>query len=116
VIDANLPEATRLAKTVETWWPAILVALIHDVSNARTKGFNRVIKQTKRIGCGFRSQVNYQRRIVSHIAVARPQRSAATGHNPAQIRRAGWVGSSFCLVSDRLLLTPELQTPSSPTG
>jgi hypothetical protein len=23
VIDANLPEATRLAKTVETWWPAI---------------------------------------------------------------------------------------------
>jgi transposase len=40
VIDANLPEATRLAKTVETWWPAILVALIHHVSNARTEGFN----------------------------------------------------------------------------
>ena len=40
VIDANLPEATRLAKTVESWWPAILVALIHDVSNARTEGFN----------------------------------------------------------------------------
>jgi hypothetical protein len=29
---------------------AILVALIHDISNARTEGegFNRVIKQTKR--------------------------------------------------------------------
>jgi transposase len=40
VIDANLPEASRLAKTVETWWPAVLVALIHDVSNARTEGFN----------------------------------------------------------------------------
>jgi hypothetical protein len=40
VIDANLPEAARLARTVETWWPAILVALIHDVSNARTEGFN----------------------------------------------------------------------------
>lgn len=76
-IDANLPEATRLAKTVETWWPAILVALTHDVSNARTEGFNRVIKQTKRVGCGFRSQVNYQRRILSHIAVTRSQRSAA---------------------------------------
>ena len=76
-IDANLPEATRLARTVETWWPAILVALTHDVSNARTEGFNRVIKQTKRVGCGFRSQVNYQRRILSHIAVTRPQRSAA---------------------------------------
>jgi len=38
---------------------------------------NRVIKQTKRVGCGFRSQGNYQRRILSHIAVTRPQRSAA---------------------------------------
>ena len=56
---------------------AILIALTHDVSNARTAGFNRIIKQTKRVGCGFRSQVNYQRRILSHIAVTRPQRSAA---------------------------------------
>ena len=76
-IDAHLPEATRLAKTVETWWPAILIALTHNVSNARTEGFNRIIKQTKRVGCGFRSQTNYQRRILSHIAVTRPQRSAA---------------------------------------
>jgi transposase len=76
-IDAHLPEATRLAKTVETWWPAILIALTHEVSNARTEGFNRIIKQTKRVGCGFRSQTNYQRRILSHIAVTRPQRSAA---------------------------------------
>jgi transposase len=76
-IDAHLPEATRLAKTVEAWWPTILIALTHDVSNARTEGFNRIIKQTKRVGCGFRSQANYQRRILSHIAVTRPQRSAA---------------------------------------
>jgi transposase len=62
---------------VETWWPAILVALTHDVSNARTEGFNRVIKQTKRAGCGFRSQINSRRRILSHIAITRPQRSAA---------------------------------------
>ena len=27
VIDAHLPEATRLAGTIERWWPAILVAL-----------------------------------------------------------------------------------------
>lgn len=40
MIDANLPEATRLAKTMGSWWPAILVAFIHDVSNARTEGFN----------------------------------------------------------------------------
>ena len=33
-IDARLLEATRLAKTVETWWPAILIALTAAVSNA----------------------------------------------------------------------------------
>jgi transposase len=36
-----------------------------------------VIKQTKRIGCGYRNMINYQRRILSHIAVTRPHRSAA---------------------------------------
>jgi transposase len=76
-IDAQLPEAIRLARTIETWWPAVLVALTHDVSNARTEGFNRIIKQVKRVGCGYRNMINYQRRILSHIAVTRPQRSAA---------------------------------------
>ena len=76
-IDAAMPETTRLAKTIETWWPAILAALTDDVTNARTEGFNRVIKQTKRVGCGYRNLANYQRRILSHIAVTRPQKSAA---------------------------------------
>ena len=76
-IDAQLPEATRLARTIETWWPAVLVALTHGLSNARTEGFNRIIKQVKRVGCGYRNMINYQRRILSHIAVTRPQRSAA---------------------------------------
>jgi transposase len=76
-IDARLPEATRLAKTIQTWWPAILVARTEDASNARTEGFNRIIKQTKRVGCGYRNMINYQRRILSHIAVTRPWKSAA---------------------------------------
>jgi transposase len=76
-IDAAMPEATRLAQTIQSWWPAILVALTHDVSNARTEGFNRVIKQTKRVGCGYRNMINYQRRILTHIVVTRPHRSAA---------------------------------------
>jgi transposase len=57
-IDAQLPEATRLAETIQTWWPAILVALSEDASNARTEGFNRIIKQTKRVGCGYRNMIN----------------------------------------------------------
>jgi hypothetical protein len=31
----------------------------HDASNARTEGFNRVIKQTNRVGCGYRNMINY---------------------------------------------------------
>ena len=44
-IDAQLAEATRLAEPIQTWWPAILISLIEDASNARSEGFNR-IKQT----------------------------------------------------------------------
>jgi transposase len=77
VIDAQLPEATRLAHTIETWWPAVLTALTENVTNARTEGFNRIIKQVKRVGCGYRNMINYQRRILSHIAVTRPHRTAA---------------------------------------
>jgi transposase len=74
---ADIPETTRLATTVETWWPAILVALTEDVTNARTEGFNRIIKQTKRVACGFRNMDNYQRRIMSHMALTRTRPAAA---------------------------------------
>ena len=77
VVDADMPETTRLAGTIETWWPAVLVALTTDVTNARTEGFNRVIKQTKRVACGFRNLENYQTRILSAIALTRARRDAA---------------------------------------
>jgi transposase len=34
-LDAQLPEATRLAETIQSWWPAIPVALTEDASNAQ---------------------------------------------------------------------------------
>ncbi len=68
---AAMPETDRLAATVETWWPEIEGFLELGVTNARTEGFNRVIKQVKRVGCGFRNQDNYQRRIMLHVAVSR---------------------------------------------
>lgn len=76
-VDADLPEATRLAATVETWWPTIETALVEGITNARTEGFNRIIKQTKRVGCGFTNMENYQRRIMSHIALTRVRQIAA---------------------------------------
>ena len=74
---AGMPETTRLATTIETWWPHVLVFLELGVTNARTEGFNRIIKQVKRTGCGFRNMDNYQRRIMSHIAVTRTATQAA---------------------------------------
>jgi transposase len=75
--EADMPETTRLATTIETWWPAILIALTEQVTNARTEGFNRIIKQVKRVACGFVNMDNYRRRIMAHIAVTRPRRQSA---------------------------------------
>jgi len=75
---ADIPETTRLATTMETWWPAILVAIQAGTTNTRTEGYNRTIKQVKRVACGFRDMDDFQRRILTtHIAVTRPRKQAA---------------------------------------
>ncbi len=63
-----MPETTRLASTIDTWWPHIEAFLMTGVTNARTEGYNRAIKQIERVGCGYRNQANYERRILLHIA------------------------------------------------
>lgn len=40
-----MPETTRLATTIQIWWPAIHVALKMNVTNGRTESFNRSIKK-----------------------------------------------------------------------
>src|SRR5690348_6092271 len=64
--DARIPELTTLAETIETWWPAVLVFLQTGLTNARTEGTNRLIKQVKRTACGFRNRTNYRRRVRLH--------------------------------------------------
>lgn len=76
-IDAHTDEVTRLARTIDTWWPTILTVLLHRVSNARTEGFNRIIKNTKRVVCGFRNMDRYQTRILVHIALTRGRQQTA---------------------------------------
>jgi transposase len=68
---ADMPETTRLATTIERWWPEIEGFLKLGITNARTEGHNRVIKQVKRVACGFRNQANYERRIMLHSAARR---------------------------------------------
>lgn len=64
--DADIPELTTLAQTIQTWWPAVLVFLQTRITNARTEGFNRQIKHIKRAGYGFRNRTNYRHRVRLH--------------------------------------------------
>ena len=66
-----MPETTRLATTILKWWPEIETFLDLGITNARTEGHNRVIKQIKRVACGFRNQANYERRIMSRSAATK---------------------------------------------
>ncbi len=66
--EADVPELIRLATTIETWWPAVEAYLQLRITNARTEGYNRKIKQIKRVACGFRNQASYERRILLNNA------------------------------------------------
>ena len=82
--DAQIPELTTLAETIETWWPAIEVFLTTNLSNARTEGTNKLIKQVKRAACGFRNRDNYRRRVRLHCTRQTRRLSARNPTVPAQ--------------------------------
>jgi transposase len=60
---SDLPEAHRLAETIETWWPAVLAAITTGHTNARSEGYNRLAKHVGRDAFGFRNPANQRRRI-----------------------------------------------------
>lgn len=93
--DADLPEAIRLAETVERWWPELEGFLELGITNARTEGYNRVIKQIKRVACGFRNQTNYQWRIMLHSAATQGSVIISSRGVPAQSRRAASPGRAL---------------------
>jgi transposase len=73
-IDSQIPELLTLAGTVDTWWPEINAFIQTGITNARTEGYNRLVKQVKRVACGFRNRDNSARRIRFHCT--RKQRAA----------------------------------------
>ncbi len=46
------------------------------VTNARTEGYNRKIKQIKRVVCGFRNQNSYERRRDRGVTITRRSQSS----------------------------------------
>ena len=73
-IDSQIPELLTLATTIDTWWPEINAFIVTGITNARTEGYNRLVKQVKRAGCGFRNPDNSARRTRFHCT--RKQRTA----------------------------------------
>jgi transposase len=72
--NTNIPEVHRLATTIETWWPPTLLFLQTRLTNARTEGINRIVKDVGRRACGFRNPVNHRRRV--RLVCTRRQRRA----------------------------------------
>lgn len=82
--EADIDELTTLATTVETWWPAIEAFIATGITNARTEGINRLIKQVKRSACGFRDPANGHRRIRFHCTRTARAATATPRSLPAQ--------------------------------
>lgn len=61
---SDVPELTRLAKTISRWEVPILRWHRTRLTNAATEGTNLIIKNIKRLGFGFRNFDNYRLRLL----------------------------------------------------
>lgn len=82
----DLPEATWLAETIEAWQPEILGFLKTGITNARTEGINRLVKDTARVAFGFRSLDNQRRRVRFHCTRQSRRTTSAEAAQPPQTR------------------------------
>jgi transposase len=66
-VDADIPELTRLARTIDSWRAELLAYFdTGGVSNGPTQAINLLIKKIKRVGHGFRNFDNYRLRLLLH--------------------------------------------------
>ena len=59
----TVPEVISFARTIEAWQAPIIAALQTGLSNARSEGYNRIVKHVGRIAFGFRNPENQRRRV-----------------------------------------------------
>jgi transposase len=60
--DAGIPELERLAATIQTWWTCIEAFLHTQITNAKSEGYNRVVKLDARNAYGYRNPANQRLR------------------------------------------------------
>jgi transposase len=77
----QVPELSRLARTVRAWEVEILAFhATNGCSNGLTEAVNLLIKKVKRVGHGFRNFANYRLRLLLHCGVTWQT------HRPASLR------------------------------
>lgn len=59
----RVPEIHQLAETIEIWQAPMILAIETGLSNARSEGYNRIVKHVGRIAFGFRTPENQRRRV-----------------------------------------------------
>jgi len=63
--NAEVPELTRLAKTIDRWSNEVLAYhTTGGASNGPTEAVNLIIEKIRRIGHGYRNYDNYRRRLL----------------------------------------------------
>jgi hypothetical protein len=71
---SQIPELLVLATAVDDWWPEIDAFVQTGITDARTEGYTRLVKQVKLVSCRFRNREHSARRIRFHFT---PKQRAA---------------------------------------
>lgn len=81
----QVPEVSKLARTVTRWRIKILAYHRRQLSNGRTEAMNMLVKKIKRVGHGFRNFRNYRIRLLLHCGVKwnDPPTASIRGPEPA---------------------------------
>ncbi|WP_233209579.1 ISL3 family transposase, partial [Mycobacterium sp. ENV421] len=76
----SVPEIATFARTMSTWQEPMILAIQTGLSNARSEGYNRIVKHIGRIAFGFRTPENQRRRV--RWACTRQSRRAPSRTRP----------------------------------
>ena len=75
---AEVPELSRLARTIGRWETEVLAWHATRLTNGPTEAINLLVKKVKRVGHGFRNFDNYRLRLLLHCGVKWQTRPAAS--------------------------------------
>ena len=67
---SDVPELTRLARTIRRWERQVLAWHATRLTNGPTEAVNLLVKKIKRVGHGFRNFENYRLRLLLHCGVS----------------------------------------------